>query len=106
MRDFRRRSSGPSYFLNHDERFKLKSYGIFGEAYVDITDRLKVTAGVRYNNDKKNDTSNSLLANFLVPYGTNGKRLQFTVRWRLRRRHGSNGLAGTATVPRAVRRLR
>ena len=63
---------GPGYFLNHDERFKLKSYGLFGEAYVDLTDRLKITGGIRYNNDKKNDISNSLLANFLIPYGTTG----------------------------------
>ncbi len=63
---------GPSYFVNHDERFKLKSYGIFGEAYVDLTDRVKFTAGLRYNNDRKFDRSNSVLANFLIPYNTTG----------------------------------
>jgi iron complex outermembrane receptor protein len=59
---------GSPFFRNHLERFKLKSYGIFGEAYVDISDRLKFTAGIRYNNDKKHDESNSTLASFLVPY--------------------------------------
>ncbi|WP_447756266.1 TonB-dependent receptor [Sphingopyxis fribergensis] len=63
---------GSPYFKNHDERFKLKSYGIFGEVYFDVSDRLKLTAGLRYNNDKKNDISNSTLASFLVPYGTTG----------------------------------
>ncbi|WP_206435782.1 TonB-dependent receptor [Tsuneonella rigui] len=61
---------GSPYFRNHLERFRLKSYGIFGEAYWDINDRLKFTAGIRYNNDKKHDVSNSTLANFLVPYST------------------------------------
>ena len=61
---------GSPYFRNHLERFKLKSYGIFGEVYWDINDRLKLTAGLRYNNDKKHDESNSTLANFLVPYST------------------------------------
>ncbi|TCJ35156.1 TonB-dependent receptor [Parafrankia sp. BMG5.11] len=61
---------GSPYFRNHLERFKLKSYGIFGEGYIDISDRLKLTAGIRYNNDKKHDESNSTLASFLVPYST------------------------------------
>ena len=59
---------GSPYFRNHLERFKLKSYGIFGEAYWDINDRLKFTAGLRYNNDKKHDESNSVLAKILTPY--------------------------------------
>lgn len=63
---------GSPYFRNHDERFVLKSYGIFGEAYVDISDKLKLTAGLRYNNDNKRDISNSTLASFLVPYSTTG----------------------------------
>ncbi|MDK2759855.1 MAG: TonB-dependent receptor [Sphingopyxis sp.] len=63
---------GSPYFKNHDARFNLKSYGIFGEVYVELSDRLKLTGGLRYNNDKKNDISNSTLASFLVPYGTTG----------------------------------
>ena len=31
----------------------IKTYGIFGEAYFDITDNLKLTGGLRYSNDKK-----------------------------------------------------
>ncbi|HEX8484658.1 TonB-dependent receptor [Sphingomonas sp.] len=41
------------FFRNNTDFYRLKSYGIFGEAYLDISDRLKFTAGVRYNNDKK-----------------------------------------------------
>ncbi len=63
---------GSPYFRNHTDRFELKSYGIFGEAYLDISDKLKFTAGLRYNNDSKSDRSNSTLASFLVPYSTTG----------------------------------
>lgn len=61
---------GSPYFRNHEERFKLKSYGLFGEVYFDISDSLKVTGGLRYNNDSKSSLSNSTLASFLVPYST------------------------------------
>lgn len=60
---------GTSYFDNHTPNFSLKSYGIFGEAYIDITDRLKLTGGLRYNHDKKDISARSTLANFLTPFG-------------------------------------
>ena len=63
---------GSPYFKNHNESLTLNSYGIFGEAYFEASDRLKFTLGLRYNNDKKRDLSNSTLASFLVPYGTTG----------------------------------
>ncbi|MFM9978100.1 MAG: TonB-dependent receptor [Sphingomonadaceae bacterium] len=44
---------GTPFFDNDSRRFGLKSYGIFGEAYVDFSDRAKLTVGLRYNNDKK-----------------------------------------------------
>ena len=43
----------------------LESYGLFGEVYFDINDRLKFTGGLRYNNDKKTVQARSTLANFL-----------------------------------------
>ncbi|MBX7484064.1 TonB-dependent receptor [Qipengyuania qiaonensis] len=61
---------GTSFFRNNTDYFKLESFGIFGEAYVDVTDRLKLTAGLRYNDDSKFIRARSTLASFLVPYGS------------------------------------
>lgn len=63
---------GTPFFRNATPEFKLKSYGIFGEAYVDVNDRLKLTLGVRYNNDNKELVARSTLASFLVPYTQTG----------------------------------
>ena len=63
---------GTPFFRNNTDFFKLKSYGIFGEGYWDISDTLKLTAGLRYNNDKKFLRARSTLASFLVPYSTTG----------------------------------
>ncbi|UVO52061.1 TonB-dependent receptor [Sphingomonas sp. SUN019] len=60
------------FFRNATARFGLKSYGIFGETYFDFNDRLKLTLGLRYNNDKKTVQSRSTLASFLTPYGQTG----------------------------------
>ena len=59
---------GTPFFRNNALATTLKSYGIFGEAYYDITDKLKLTAGIRYNNDEKFSSARSTLASFLVPY--------------------------------------
>ena len=61
-----------SFFRNNTTFFKLKSYGIFGEAYFDISDRLKFTAGLRYNDDSKDITARSTLASFLNPFSNDG----------------------------------
>jgi len=61
---------GTPYFRNNALSNTLKSYGVFGEAYYDITDKLKLTAGIRYNNDKKGSSARSTLASFLVPYNS------------------------------------
>jgi iron complex outermembrane recepter protein len=58
---------GTSYFRNQTPDFSLKSYGIFGEVYFDISDRLQFTGGIRYSNDKKSIAARSTLASFLVP---------------------------------------
>ena len=49
------------FFRNNTDDFKLTSYGIFGEAYLDFNDRLKLTAGIRYNNDEKSVRARSTL---------------------------------------------
>ncbi|MDO9488966.1 MAG: TonB-dependent receptor [Sphingomonadaceae bacterium] len=59
---------GTPFFRNNTDDFGLKSYGLFGEAYYEFNDRVKFTAGVRYNNDKKTVTARSTLASFLVPF--------------------------------------
>jgi iron complex outermembrane receptor protein len=63
---------GTPFFRNNTQRYTLTSYGLFGEAYYNLTDNLKITAGLRYNNDEKNVSARSTLASFLVPFGTTG----------------------------------
>ncbi|OYX78025.1 MAG: TonB-dependent receptor [Sphingomonadales bacterium 32-65-25] len=63
---------GTPFFRNNTARYTLKSYGLFGEAYLNFTDNLKLTAGVRYNNDEKFVSARSTLASFFVPFGTTG----------------------------------
>ncbi len=64
------------YFRNNTNYYKLDSYGIFGEAYFQATDKLKLTLGGRYNNDQKDVSARSTLfqdalgAAVLVPYGS------------------------------------
>ena len=62
-------SATPTY-RNNAAFQGLKSYGIFGEVYYDLTDRLKLTAGLRYNHDEKSSVARTTLFNFQVPYGT------------------------------------
>ena len=64
--------SGTPFFRSNTDLFKLKSYGIFGETYFDFSDKLKLTLGARYNNDKKYVRSRSTLASFGVPFTQTG----------------------------------
>ncbi|MFN2099931.1 TonB-dependent receptor [Altererythrobacter sp. MF3-039] len=64
--------AGTSFFRNNTQDARLKSYGIFGEVYYDISDRLKFTGGLRYNDDKKSTEARSTLASFFVPYTNTG----------------------------------
>ncbi|MEK6540900.1 MAG: TonB-dependent receptor [Pseudomonadota bacterium] len=59
---------GTPFFRNNTDDFRLKSYGLFGEAYYNLSDDLKVTLGIRYNNDQKSISARSTLASFLVPF--------------------------------------
>jgi iron complex outermembrane receptor protein len=43
---------GHNYFLSRNP-YKLNSYGLFGELYYNITDKLKLTTGLRYTVDQK-----------------------------------------------------
>ena len=61
---------GTPFFRNNTDVTTLKSYGIFGEVYWNVSDAIKVTAGLRYNNDKKFVRARSTLASFFVPFGT------------------------------------
>ena len=63
---------GTPFFRNNTRRYSLKSYGLFGEAYYNLTDNLKITAGLRYNNDEKAVSARSTLASFFVPFSTTG----------------------------------
>ncbi|QCB54368.1 TonB-dependent receptor [Sphingopyxis sp. PAMC25046] len=60
------------FFRNNTDDLKIRSYGLFGEAYFEFSDRLKLTAGLRYNNDKKSVRARSTLASFLAPHGGTG----------------------------------
>ena len=59
---------GTPYFRNNSDAYSLKSYGLFGEAYYAFNEKLKLTLGVRYNNDKKSISARSTLASFYVPF--------------------------------------
>lgn len=59
---------GTPYFRNNTDDLRVKSYGLFGEAYYEFSDKLKLTLGLRYNNDKKAVAARSTLASFLVPF--------------------------------------
>ena len=59
---------GTPFFRNNTDSFTLDSYGVFGEAYFEINDTLKLTGGLRYNHDKKSVAARSTLASFLVPF--------------------------------------
>lgn len=59
----------PFYRTNTDD-LTVKSWGIFGEAYYEFNDELKLTVGLRYNDDQKSVSARSTLASFLAPYSS------------------------------------
>ncbi len=64
------------FYRSNTDFFHLKSYGIFGEAYFQFSDRAKLTAGLRYNNDEKYVRARTTLLQdavggaVVVPYGS------------------------------------
>ncbi len=61
---------GTPFFRNNTDDLAITTYGLFGEAYVSFSDKLKLTLGIRYNNDSKTVKARSTLASFLVPFGS------------------------------------
>ncbi len=61
---------GPPFYRNHSDDLRTRSYGIFGEGYYEFNDRLKLTLGLRYNNDYKSISARTTLVNFLIPFGS------------------------------------
>ncbi len=59
----------PTYRNNTDD-LSITTYGLFGEAYFNFNDKLKLTLGIRYNNDKKTVKARTTIASFLVPHGS------------------------------------
>jgi iron complex outermembrane recepter protein len=87
-----------SMYRNNTTDFKLESFGIFAEAYVDLTDRLSFTGGIRYNDDSKTVAARTTLANFLNPFSNDGDPFDSPFRRHLRCRceyAGQSIVAGT-----------
>jgi iron complex outermembrane receptor protein len=59
---------GTPFFRSNTDDLAITTYGLFGEAYVKFNDKLKLTLGIRYNNDSKTVKARTTLASFLVPY--------------------------------------
>ena len=61
---------GPPYYVNSVDLFRLKSYGLFGEAYLSFSDNVKLTVGARYSNDNKFVRSRSPILSVAGAVGT------------------------------------
>lgn len=59
-------NSGRNYFLSRTP-YRLDAHAVFGELYWDVTDTLKLTAGLRHTNDEKEVINN--LTTLLAPVG-------------------------------------
>jgi len=63
--------SATPFYRNNTDDYTLKSYGIFGEAYFNFNDNLKLTVGARYNHDDKHvEARTTLLTGQVVPFNT------------------------------------
>jgi outer membrane receptor protein involved in Fe transport len=54
------------FFVNETDLYGLKSTGIFGEVYIDVTDTVKFTWGLRWTRDEKRVRDRNLLVNSLL----------------------------------------
>jgi iron complex outermembrane recepter protein len=59
----------PTTYNSEVNLFSLKSYGLFGEVYFEVTDDIKLTGGLRYSNDKKRQVARVPLLSWPVPFG-------------------------------------
>ncbi len=57
------------FYRSHTDDMRLTTYGLFGEGYVKLNDRLKLTLGLRYNHDEKQIKARTTLASFIAPTG-------------------------------------
>jgi iron complex outermembrane recepter protein len=64
------RAQASPYFNSETNLYTLKSKAIFGEVYFDFSDTLKLTAGLRYTNDKKFVRDRQILLNTPIAYGS------------------------------------
>ena len=63
--------SATPFFRSNSQNYRLRSYGIFGEAYFNFTDNVKLTLGGRYNHDDKHiEARTTLLTGQVVPFNT------------------------------------
>lgn len=67
-------SGGTPHFISETDFYGLESMAIFGEAYYDVSETVKVTLGLRYSNDKKSlrDRQAPLLSGALQITGLDG----------------------------------
>jgi outer membrane receptor protein involved in Fe transport len=67
-------SGGTPHFISETYFYGLESMAIFGEAYYDVSETVKVTLGLRYSNDKKSlrDRQVPLLSGALQITGLDG----------------------------------
>jgi outer membrane receptor protein involved in Fe transport len=63
-------ASASPFFNSRTDVYTLQSFGIFGEAYLQASDTLKFTAGLRYSQDRKRVEDYTVLFNSPIPYGT------------------------------------
>jgi outer membrane receptor protein involved in Fe transport len=54
------------FFVNETDLYGLKTTGLFGELYIDVTDTVKFTWGLRWTRDEKRVRDRSLLVNSLL----------------------------------------
>ena len=54
------------FFVNETDLYGLKTTGIFGELYFDVSDRVKLTIGLRHTSDEKRVRDRNLLVNSLL----------------------------------------
>lgn len=60
-----------SVFSSETDEYRLKSTGVFGELYYDLSDKVRVTGGLRYTRDRKSvrDRNLPLLSGTFIPIG-------------------------------------
>ncbi len=63
---------GSPNFRSHTDRMDITTYGLFGEAYYKFNDKLQLTVGLRYNNDKKYVRARTTLYVDTAVYQANG----------------------------------